>query len=120
VNISNDGYFGTSAAREQHLDLVRMRAAENHRWILRATNDGITALIDPAGHVAARLPVFRQMSARMRVGFETGATPYVRFGDWFAWTCLAAGLASALTAGLSHTQSPAFAAASQGSTTRPL
>ena len=42
VNLSNDGYFGHSAAREQHLALVRMRAAENRRWILRATNDGIT------------------------------------------------------------------------------
>src|SRR5262249_3620772 len=42
VNLSNDGYFGHSAAREQHLSLVRMRAAENRRWILRATNDGFT------------------------------------------------------------------------------
>ncbi len=54
VNLSNDGYFGHSAAREQHLELVRMRAAENRRWILRATNDGITATIDPAGRVAFR------------------------------------------------------------------
>ena len=43
VNMSNDGYFGHTSAREQHLELVRMRAAENRRWILRATNDGITA-----------------------------------------------------------------------------
>ena len=42
-NISNDGWFGKSAARQQHLEIVRMRAAENRRWILRATNDGITA-----------------------------------------------------------------------------
>ena len=51
VNLSNDGYFGRSAAREQHLDLVRMRAAENRRWILRATNDGITVTVDPAGRI---------------------------------------------------------------------
>jgi len=98
VNLSNDGYFGTSAAREQHLALVRMRAAENHRWILRATNDGITALVDPTGRVTERLPLLRQMSATMRVGFESGLTPYVRFGDWFAWGCLAVGLAAALLA----------------------
>ena len=44
-NISNDGWFGQSAARPQHLNIVRMRAAENRRWILRSTNDGITATI---------------------------------------------------------------------------
>ena len=63
VNLSNDGYFGHSAAREQHLELVRMRAAENRRWILRATNDGITAMIDPAGREIARLPLYTQTSA---------------------------------------------------------
>lgn len=98
VNLSNDGYFGTSAAREQHLSLVRMRAAENHRWILRATNDGITALVDATGHVVERLPILRQMSAAMQVGFESGLTPYVRLGDWFSWSCLAWGLAISLTA----------------------
>jgi len=96
VNLSNDGYFGTSAAREQHLKLVRMRAAENRRWILRATNDGITALVDPSGQVVQRVPILEQISATMRVGFEYGLTPYVRFGDWFAWSCLIVGVATAL------------------------
>ena len=49
VNISNDGYFGHSAAREQHLEIARMRAVENSRWLIRSTNDGITAVIDPGG-----------------------------------------------------------------------
>ena len=62
VNISNDGYFGHSAAREQHLDIVRMRAAENRRWILRATNDGVTAVIDPAG----RVPIACRLHSRRR------------------------------------------------------
>ena len=53
VNLSNDGYFGHSAAHQQHLEIVRMRAAENRRWILRATNDGITAAIDPAGALSS-------------------------------------------------------------------
>jgi apolipoprotein N-acyltransferase len=90
VNLSNDGYFGHSAAREQHLKLVRMRAAENRRWILRATNDGITAMIDPAGREIARLPLYTQTSAVFGYNSLTGLTPYVRFGDWFAWLCLAA------------------------------
>jgi apolipoprotein N-acyltransferase len=94
VNLSNDGYFGHSAAREQHLKLVRMRAAENRRWILRATNDGITAMIDPAGREIVRLPLYTQTSAVFGYNSRTGLTPYVRFGDWFAWLCLLGGAAS--------------------------
>ena len=94
VNLSNDGYFGHSAAREQHLELVRMRAAENRRWILRATNDGITAMIDPAGREIARLPLYTQTSAVFGYNSETALTPYVRFGDWFAWACLVATVVS--------------------------
>jgi apolipoprotein N-acyltransferase len=94
VNLSNDGYFGHSAAREQHLKLVRMRAAENRRWILRATNDGITAMIDPAGREIARLPLYTQTSAVFGYNSLTGLTPYVRFGDWFAWACLMASVIS--------------------------
>jgi apolipoprotein N-acyltransferase len=91
VNLSNDGYFGHSAAREQHLKLARMRAAENRRWILRATNDGITAMIDPAGREIARLPLYTQTSAVLGYNSETALTLYVRYGDWFAWTCLLGG-----------------------------
>jgi apolipoprotein N-acyltransferase len=96
VNLSNDGYFGHSAAREQHLELVRMRAAENQRWILRATNDGITAMIDPAGREIARLPLYTQTSAVFGYNSLTELTPYIRFGDWFAWLCL---LGSAVSCG---------------------
>ncbi|HZT39917.1 MAG TPA: apolipoprotein N-acyltransferase [Bryobacteraceae bacterium] len=96
ANISNDGYFGRSAAREQHLKLVRMRAAENRRWIIRATNDGITAVIDPSGRVAERLPSYTEQVARMRFGYVSSATFYAMHGDWFAWSCLLAGLALAL------------------------
>ena len=96
VNLSNDGYFGHSAAREQHLKLVRMRAAENGRWILRATNDGITAMIDPAGREIARLPLYTQTSAVFGYNSLTELTPYVRFGDWFAWACV--GISAVLVA----------------------
>jgi apolipoprotein N-acyltransferase len=96
VNLSNDGYFGTSAAREQHLEVARMRAAENRRWILRATNDGITATIDPAGRVTERLEPYREVGATMRLSYVDTLTPYTRHGDWFAWGCLIAGLACAV------------------------
>ena len=62
-NISNDGWFGKSAAREQHLSMVRMRAAENRRWILRSTNDGITATIDPAGRLRGTLPLYTEATS---------------------------------------------------------
>lgn len=87
VNISNDGYFGHSGAREQHLEMVRMRAAENARWLLRATNNGITANIDPAGRVVSRLPEFQEADGAFRYSLESGVTAYTRWGDWFAWGC---------------------------------
>jgi apolipoprotein N-acyltransferase len=92
ANISNDGYFGTSAARWQHLKLVRMRAAENRRWILRATNDGITATVDPAGRVVETLPPYREQTLRTEFGYVEDTTFYTRHGDWFAWLSLAVGL----------------------------
>ncbi len=92
VNLSNDGYFGHSAAHQQHLEIVRMRAAENRRWILRATNDGITAAIDPAGRVVERMPAFRRRPPGCCLTITKALeTPYTRHGDWFAWACFASG-----------------------------
>ena len=62
VNLSNDGYFGHSAAREQHLEIARMRAVENRRWLLRSTNDGITAVIDPLDASGSDCPCIRRTS----------------------------------------------------------
>lgn len=92
INLSNDGYFGDSAAREQHLSLVRMRAAENRRWILRATNDGITAMIDPAGRVTETIPSHVETSEVMRFNYASELTLYTRYGDWFPWSCLIASM----------------------------
>ena len=85
--ISNDGWFGKSAARDQHLEIVRMRAAENRRWILRAANDGVTATIDPAGRVLARLPYFEAAALATNFNFISEQTVYTRFGDWFPLLC---------------------------------
>jgi apolipoprotein N-acyltransferase len=90
--ISNDGWFGKSAAREQHLAIVRMRAAENRRWILRAANDGITATIDPAGRVAGRLPLYTQGDLSTAFNFISEQTFYTRHGDWFPLVCAIAAL----------------------------
>ncbi len=88
-NPSNDGWFGKTPARFQHLQIVRMRAAENRRWILRDTNDGITAAIDPAGRVRQTLPLYQNASAAMGFEFDRRTTFYTRHGDWFPLVCLA-------------------------------
>ncbi len=95
INLSNDAYFGHTDAREQHLLLVRMRAVENRRFIIRSTNDGITAVLDPAGRLVSRLPSYEQVGALMRYGTVEDTTFYTRHGDWFAWSCLTIGIALA-------------------------
>lgn len=82
VNVSNDAWFGDSIAPHQHLQIARMRAREAGRYLLRATNTGITAVIDPAGQVVARLPQFEPGVVRSRVRPHQGVTPYVRAGNW--------------------------------------
>ena len=86
-NISNDGWFGKSAAREQHLEIVRMRAAENRRWILRSTNDGITATIDAAGRLRGILPLYLESTSYTGFQYISSKTAYTRFGDWFPFLC---------------------------------
>ena len=95
VNISNDAYFGHSEAHRQHLALVRMRAVENRRYIIRSTNDGITAVINPAGQMIQQLKPYQELAAVVRFGTVGETTFYARHGDWFAWSCLAVGLALA-------------------------
>ena len=86
-NLSNDGWFGNSAARRQHLSIVRMRAAENRRWILRATNDGITATIDSAGRLRGTLPLYTEATSYTGFSYIPDRTVYTRFGDWFPALC---------------------------------
>ena len=96
-NLSNDSWFGRSAARHQHLEIVRMRAVENRRWILRSTNDGISASIDPAGRVVREKRSFDAVSAQVSFNYRNDITFYTRWGDWFVALCAiiaAAGCAS--------------------------
>jgi len=92
VNLSNDGYFGHSEAREQHLLLARMRAVENRRYLIRSTNDGITAVINPAGQIVQQLPRYKEVAAPMKYGVVESTTFYSEHGDWFAWGCLVIGI----------------------------
>jgi apolipoprotein N-acyltransferase len=88
LNISNDGWFGRSAAAEQHLHMVRVRAVENRRWIVRATNNGYTVSVDPYGRLIEPLPPDVRAAVDLPYDFRTDQTVYTRFGDWFAWLCV--------------------------------
>jgi apolipoprotein N-acyltransferase len=82
VNVSNDAWFGDSIAPHQHLQIARVRAAEAGRFMLRSTNTGVTAIIDPHGGVEATLPQFEPGVLEGTVRGYTGATPYARFGNY--------------------------------------
>jgi apolipoprotein N-acyltransferase len=88
INISNDGWFGRSAAAEQHLRMARVRAVENRRWIVRSTNNGFTVSIDPYGRIFRSLPPDIRAAVDLPYDFRTDETLYTRFGDWFAWLCV--------------------------------
>jgi apolipoprotein N-acyltransferase len=94
VNASNVAWFGDSLAPAQHLQISRMRALETGRYMLRATNTGVTAIVDDRGRVVARLPNFTEGVLSGTAQGREGATPYVRFGNWPA-LALAAVLAAA-------------------------
>ena len=87
VNISNDGWYGDSGAWAQHLQQARMRAVENSRWILRDTNTGLTASIDPYGRVVASVPRKLRTVLLAPYGLTSVTTFYTRHGDWFAYLC---------------------------------
>src|SRR5262249_38855526 len=81
VNVTNDAWYGRSLAAEQHEQIAAMRALETSRPMLRATNTGITSIIDHRGIEVARLPWFTRGVLEGRIAGRTGTTPYVRFGD---------------------------------------
>jgi apolipoprotein N-acyltransferase len=82
VNVSNDAWFGDSFAAHQHLQIARVRAAEVGRYMLRATNTGVTAVIDSHGGVVQTLPQFHAGLLKETVRGYTGSTPYARVGNY--------------------------------------
>lgn len=88
VNISDDAWYGDSSAAFQTMEMARLRAIENRRYLLRSTNDGITDIIDPYGRVRATLPRHQQAALAGHFDFESGETFYTAHGDVFAWSCV--------------------------------
>jgi apolipoprotein N-acyltransferase len=83
VNITNDAWFGKSSAPYQHFAFYVFRAVETDRFVLRAANTGISAIIDPRGRTKARMDIFTQGVLSGTFGLRHGITPYVRYGDYF-------------------------------------
>jgi len=82
VNVSNDAWFGDSFAPHQHLQMARMRSMETSRPMLRATNNGVSAMIDHRGDVLASSPQFEVAVLNGEVQPRSGETLYVKFGNW--------------------------------------
>jgi len=87
VNLSDDGWYGDTSAPWQHLNMARMRAIENRRWLLRDTNNGVTAAIDPYGRVRQSIPRHQVDALPAQFGFRDDVTFYTAHGDVFAWVC---------------------------------
>jgi apolipoprotein N-acyltransferase len=99
VNVSNDAWFGDSSAPHQHLQIARFRALEAGRWLMRATNNGVSALIDPSGRVVARTRQFVPEVLAGEVVPYSGLTPYAVVRNYpvlgFCGLALLAGLVQA-------------------------
>ena len=80
INGSNDAWFGDSFAPHQHLEIARLRALETGRYLLRATNTGVSAIIDSAGDVVVQSPQFRTHVLSAAVRMHQGLTPFARYG----------------------------------------
>ena len=93
VNVTNDAWYGRTSAPYQHLAMTRFRAVENGRYLVRAANTGITAVVDPRGRLVATTALFDRTVLVSDVPLVQGTTFYARHGDVFAWAAFGASLA---------------------------
>ena len=88
ATLTNDAWYGTSWALDQHFAQAILRAVETRRWVIRAALTGISGAIDPTGRVVDRLEAGKQGLLVVEVQPAIGRTPTVRWGDWWAWVCV--------------------------------
>ncbi len=96
LTVSNDTWFGRSIGPLQHLQMARLRALENGRYVMRATSNGVTAIIDPQGRVTHRAPQFETAQVVGEVRAMHGETPFTSTGSWPTWLLAALMLAPGL------------------------
>jgi apolipoprotein N-acyltransferase len=89
ANLTNDAWYGESSAAYQHLALSVFRAVENRRYLIRATNTGVSAVVEPSGEATMETGLFQRAVIVAPVGRRTGLSTYTRLGDWFAMACMA-------------------------------
>lgn len=82
INLTDDGWFGDGAGPYEHLQAARLRAVETRRWMVRASNSGVSAVIDPSGRIVASLPLGTIGVLRQRIEMRHEVSPYVRLGNW--------------------------------------
>ena len=82
INVSNDAWFGDSLAPHQHLEITQSRAVETGRYLLRATNTGISAIVNPNGVIINKSVQFQDDTVRATIRPYEGTTPYARWGNW--------------------------------------
>ena len=99
VNITNDAWYDRTSAPYQHLSFYVFRAIESDRYVLRAANTGISAIIDPSGRIHGKTPIFEPAVVTGGFALKNTMTPYVRYGDYFVLLC-AVFLAIIVPAGL--------------------
>ena len=87
-NLTNDSWYGKSSEPMEHLALASFRCIENRRSLVRVTNTGVSAFVDPVGRIASRTGVWTRESLVDRIPLLQGSTPYAQFGDWIGWLCI--------------------------------
>lgn len=85
VNITNDAWYGRSAAPYQHVAMMVFRAVENRRYLVRAANTGISAIVAPDGRIVSASGLFERTALRATIAANAALTPYARYGDVFGW-----------------------------------
>ncbi|WP_136516298.1 apolipoprotein N-acyltransferase [Geomonas edaphica] len=86
-NLTNDSWYGNSTEPMEHLALASFRSIENRRSLVRVTNTGISAFVDPAGRITSRTGVWTREVLVDRVPLLEGKTAYGAIGDWIGWLC---------------------------------
>jgi apolipoprotein N-acyltransferase len=102
VNLTNDGWYGRSVAPYQHLEIARWRAVENRRYLLRATNSGFSAVIEPTGNIQSSTGLMQEGICEGRFAFLSEKTIYTRYGDVLVFLCAIIFMGSVILAELKY------------------